>query len=117
MIITSTVKITRVNDVSRIVAFIPSEHHHVRLMIEFSDGAKLFLQQAVIDAIIRAYAAVALHPTRKAIEFVLRQIPSKKRKMGFAKWQLIESGKEETLVLREMSKFYFMNDETRASDK
>ncbi len=110
------IKITRVNDISRVVAFIPPEHHHVRLMIEFSDGSKLFLQQAVVDAIIRAYAAVALHPTRKAVELVLKQILSKERKMGFAKWQLIESGREETLVLREISEIYFMNDETRAPD-
>ena len=85
-------------------------------MIEFTDGNTIFLQQAVVDAIIRAYTSVALHPTRKATELILHHLPASLRKEGFAKWQLIESHRSETEVLREAAEKYFLSDETRAPD-
>ncbi len=92
------VKVYPNNGVRRIIAFIPRGHHHVRLLIEFEDQA-IILQEATIAAIVRAYAATALHPTRRAIELVSSQPVN--RKHGFAKWQLVESSRSEEEVLEE----------------
>jgi len=42
------------------------------------------------------------HPTRRAVELVSRRLPEELRKQGYAEFQLVESGRSEDEVLREM---------------
>jgi len=97
------VKIYKNQDVKRIIAFIPPSHRHVRLYIEFTDQ-KIVIQQATIDAIIRAYISVALHPQRKAIELIRRRLSRNERKEGFAEYQLVETLKKEEGIMCELDK-------------
>ena len=60
------IKIYRNEDVEEIVACIPEEHRHVRLILKLSDQT-IILQEATVAAIVRAYLNIALHPTRKYI--------------------------------------------------
>ncbi len=100
------VRILKTSDVMRVIAFIPPGHRHTRVLIELRTGERLILQQATVDGIIRAYASVALHPSRKACELILRHLSSAERKEGFAKWQLIESERNEDDVMREITEIY-----------
>jgi len=108
------VRVLRNEDVSKIIAFIPPRHIHTRVALFIGDDV-LILQQATVDALIRAYASVALHPTRRAIELTSVKLFKGARKDGFAEYQLIESGRPEDEVLNEITKLYY-GDETRASD-
>jgi len=71
---------------------------HARLVLELEDQV-LVLQEATVAAIVRAYASVALHPTRRAVELVSRRLGRGERKPLFAEWQLVESGRGEDEVL------------------
>ncbi len=101
-----TVKVLRVNDVVRVIAFIPPGHTHTRLLMELRDGEVLILQQATVDAVVRAHLLVMLHPTRRACELIVKRLSSKERKHGFAEWQLVESGRGEDEVLNYAVKLY-----------
>jgi len=92
-------RIYRNEDVKRVIAFIPKGHMHVRLYIEFKDQS-IILQEATIDAILRAYINVSFHPYKKAYELILKKIEN--RKFGYAEYQHIESDKSEDEVINEM---------------
>lgn len=98
--------IYKAEDVVRVIAYIPPGHHHTRVLIEFRDGGKIVLQQTVVDGIIRAYANVALHPQRKAVELVMRNLSKREKKKGFSKHQLLETAKSEEDILREVAEIY-----------
>lgn len=91
--------VVRNEDVSRVVAFIPPGHAHIRLLIEIG-GRALILQEATVAAIVRAYISVATHPVRRAVELVAAR--PQKLKPGFAEHQLVESGKPEDKLLEEV---------------
>jgi hypothetical protein len=91
--------VVRNEDVERIQAFIPEGHRHVRVAVRFRCGLVLILQHATLDALTRAFLSVSLHPTRKATELVGDIL--RNRKPGFAKYQLIESGRDEEEVVNE----------------
>ena len=84
--------------VKRIIAFIPRGHLHTRLVIELEDQT-IILQEATVAAIVRAYASVAMHPTRRAVELASRRL--EERKPFYAEWQLVETGRREEEVLSE----------------
>ncbi len=88
-------------DLKKVIAFIPPNHLHTRLLIELRNGPTIIYQQAVMDGAIRAYFNVALHPTNKVSEYLPELLPKKLRKPGFAEWQLIPSRREENEVMRE----------------
>ncbi|OYT49671.1 MAG: hypothetical protein B6U73_05080 [Desulfurococcales archaeon ex4484_204] len=100
------VKVLKNQDVKRVVAFIPRGHRHVRLAIETSWGDVIILQQAVVDAVLRAYAQVAAHPVRRGVELRLARIGKELRKEGFAEWQLVESSRPEDDVVEELTRTY-----------
>jgi len=100
------VRVIKTDGVTRVVAFIPPGHRHTRILIELKSGEKLIFQQATIDGIIRAYASVALHPSRKAFELTLKRLGTKERKEGFAKWQLVESGRSEDEIMEDIMEIY-----------
>ncbi len=86
--------------VSRIIAFIPPQHHHLRLVIELPDQV-IVLHEATVAAIVRAYISIATHPTRRAVEMVQQNVPKDRRKLGYAKWQLVEvNSSEDEIVAR-----------------
>lgn len=89
------------SDVNRIIAFIPPGHKHTRLLIETIDKILIF-QEATISAIIRAYVNVALHPKNKAFELI--RVELKDRKEGYARFQQIESYKDEGKIITEVTK-------------
>ena len=94
----SQIRVYRNEDLQRVVAFIPRGHLHVRLLLEFSDGLRIVLQEASVSAITRAFLDVVLHPRRRAVELVLSRV-DEGRKPGYARYQLIESGRAEEEVL------------------
>lgn len=91
--------IVRNEDVERIQVFIPRGHRHVRLAVRLRCGRVIVFQHATVDGIIRAFLSVSLHPTRRGAELVGGVVEG--RKPGFAKYQLIESGKSEDEVVAE----------------
>lgn len=95
------VKIYRNEDVKRVVAFIPRGHKHVRVAIETDDGT-FVLQEATVDAIVRAYVNVVTHPTRRASELALVEL--EERKEGYARHQHLETGRAEDEILNELEK-------------
>jgi len=109
------VRVLRNEDVSRVIAFIPPGHRHTRAALFIGDEV-LVLQQATLDALIRAYVLVALHPIRRAVELVSVKVLKGIRKEGFTEYQLIESGRSEDEVLNEVAKLYLGGDEARTSD-
>ncbi len=98
------IRVFRNEDIKSIAAFIPKGHRHVRLLIDLGDEVLVF-QQATIDAIIRAYTQVALHPTRRAVILKLSRLSSKERKVGFAEFQLLEvEGINENELIEELTR-------------
>ncbi len=95
-------KIYRNTDIKRVIAFIPPGHVHTRILIETRNGEVLVFQEATIAGVIRAYVNVSLHPQRKAVELVSRTLYPHEKKHGFARTQLIESGRSEQDVLEEL---------------
>ncbi len=91
------VRIYRNMDVEKIVAAIPGGHLHTRLAIFLPDQV-IVLQEASVAAIVRAYAATAIHPTRRGIVLVNKRLGKNQRKPGFAEHQLVEDGGEEEAV-------------------
>ena len=98
------IKVYRVEDVKRIVAFIPKNHYHIRLLIEFKDQS-IIIQEAVLAAITRAYLNILLHPTKRACELTLRKM--NRRKHGYAKYQLIETSRSEEEIVDEYTRILF----------
>ncbi|RLF06482.1 MAG: hypothetical protein DRJ64_04440 [Thermoprotei archaeon] len=97
------IRVYRNQDVKRIIAFIPPGHMHTRLYIEFDDQG-IILNEATISAILRAYINIAHHPTRRAIELINYRLD--KKKFGYAKYQLLESEREEDDILNEAMELY-----------
>jgi len=93
------------SSVERIIAFIPPGHIHVRMILEFEDQI-IILQEAVIAAIVRAYALTGLHPQRRVVELRSRRLSRHEKKHGFAEWQLLETVRGEGEVLNEAMEIY-----------
>lgn len=96
------VRTYRNSDVERVVGLVPEGHVHLRLIIEFRDQV-IVLHEATVAAIVRAYVDVVTHPTRRAVELVRTSVERGAGKPGYARDQLIESGRSEEEVLREFS--------------
>ena len=91
--------VVRNEDVVRVQAFIPEGHRHVRLAVWLRCGRVVVFQHATVDGIIRAFLSVSLHPVRRGVELVGGVVEGKKP--GFARYQLIESGRGEDEVVAE----------------
>ena len=78
----------RNEDVTEIVAEIPEGHLHLRTMVLLADGSSIYLQEATVAAVVRAYVSVKTDPLRKRIVLRGRKVPD--RKEGYAEWQLLE---------------------------
>jgi hypothetical protein len=91
-------RVYRNEEVSRVIAFIPRGHSHVRLLLELSDQV-IILNEATLAAITRAYLSVLLHPLRRAVE--MRLVRLQHRKALYAEYQLLETERSEEEVLAE----------------
>ena len=98
-----SLKIYRNEDLKRIIAFIPPDHMHVRIYIEFTDQS-IILQEASVSAILRAFINVSHHPTRRAYELI--SVKLEERKCGYAEYQLIESPRSDEEVLKDVMELY-----------
>ncbi len=103
MALDKPLRVYRNEDVERIVAFIPRGHMHTRLLLILEDQA-IVLQEATVAAIVRAYASVALHPSRRAVELERRRLGKGERKPLFAEHQLVETNRDEDEVLEWVEK-------------
>jgi hypothetical protein len=87
--------------VERVEAFIPPGHMHMRLVLRLCDQT-IILHEAAVAGIVRAYAHVALHPTRRAARLVARRLARRERKLSYAPWQLVEDETvDEDAILKE----------------
>jgi len=89
--------------VKRVIAFVPRQHLHLRLIIELCDQT-IVLHEATVAAIVRAFANIVLHPTRRAIELKHTELRRQERKPMYAKHQLIEIDRHEIEILEEAEK-------------
>ena len=93
------VRVYRNEDVRRIIAFIPKGHRHVRILLEFVDGA-VVIQEATAAAIVRAYMNVVTHPFKRAVELVSQRVSGQKE--GYADYQLLETGRSEEEIFSQL---------------
>ncbi|MCS7098946.1 MAG: hypothetical protein RMH84_05255 [Sulfolobales archaeon] len=84
-------------DVERIVAVVPRGHRHLRMIVELPDQV-IVLSEATVAAIVRAYIDVVTHPTRRAVELVVRRYQSKEVKPAYSECQLVESSSRDEEV-------------------
>lgn len=91
--------------VKRVIAFVPKGHLHSRFIIELCDQV-IILHEAAIAGIVRAYASVALHPVRRAIELKSKKLTEDEKKPVFAEWQLLDTQREEPAVLEEAERLW-----------
>lgn len=91
--------LVRNDDIVRVQAFIPRGHRHVRLAVWLRCGRVIVFQHATADGIVRAFLSVSLHPVRRGVELIGGVVDG--RKPGFARYQLIESGRGEDEVVAE----------------
>jgi len=93
-----SVKVYSNEDVEEIVAAIPQNHRHIRVLIRFRDQ-EIVLQEATVAAITRAYLSILLHPTRRGVVLRKIELNASIRKPGYAEHQLMEvSDSEEEAV-------------------
>jgi len=87
--------------VKRIIAFIPPEHLHLRLILELEDQI-IVLHEATVAAITRAYIDITTHPLRKAVELERRFLGKDSGKKPFyARSQLLETNRLEKEIVDE----------------
>jgi len=87
--VNAPIKIYRNEDVEEVVAAIPRNRRHIRVLIKLRDQG-IVLQEASVAAITRAYLSVLLHPSRRGIILKNAKISERERKPGYAEYQLIE---------------------------
>lgn len=75
-------------DLREIEIGIPPGHQHLRTVLRLQDGREILLQEATVANLVRAYITVKTHPRKKSV--TLKGVLLKKRKEGFADWQLLE---------------------------
>lgn len=75
-------------DIREVEMSIPRGHRHLRTVIRLENGDKIVLQEATVANLVRAYVTIKTHPQRESVR--LRGVELRKRKEGFADWQLLE---------------------------
>ena len=92
--------VLRNEDVTRVMMGTPKKHRHIRTIIETEDESYIF-QEATIAGIVRAYITLKTDPTIYGVELVGKRCEEGKE--GYAKYQLLESGKTTEKVTSELS--------------
>ena len=95
------VRVYPIESVRRIIAFIPPDHLHLRLILELEDQT-IVLHEATVAAIVRAYIDIITHPLRRAIELERRFLDKGSGKKPFyARSQLLETDRLEEEIVNE----------------
>lgn len=87
-------------DIKRVIVGIPNRHRHLRTIIETVEGEQFVFQEATVAGIVRAYTEIKTHPRKIALELVSIRLGTKKP--SYADFQLLETERDETLVLDEI---------------
>lgn len=95
--------ILRNEDIRRVLMGVPKAHRHLRALIETKRGAFYVFQEATVANMVRAYVTLKTHPSIYGIELINKEC-DEDLKEGYAKSQLIESGKGSQKVIEEMDK-------------
>lgn len=93
--------VIRNEDISAALLAVPDGHKHLRLALTTRDGDTIVLQEAVVAAIVRAYATIKTHPQRRAVKLASAPLPE--RKKGYAEHQLIETDAPDEAVEIELT--------------
>jgi len=97
------VRYIRNDEVRRVLIGVPRGHRHLRVVVETIDEILVF-SEATFSNIVRAFITVLTHPQVKAVELVNRDLRGDRRlKTGYARFQLVESGKADSEVVDEIS--------------
>ena len=92
-------KIYRNKDIRRVLIGAPNSHKHLRTIIE-TPHERFIFQEATIANIVRAYITINTHPNNFGVELVSTEITEKE---GYARYQLLESGKTSKQIQNEVT--------------
>lgn len=92
-------QVYRNKDISRVLIGAPNSHKHLRTIIE-TPHERFIFQEATIANIVRAYITIKTHQTPFSIQ---RITATKAVKEGYARYQLLESGKTSKQVQNEVT--------------
>lgn len=92
-------KVFRKKDSSRVLIGAPNRHQHLRTIID-TPHERFIFQEATIANIVRAYITIRTRPTRFGIELITA---IETEKEGYARYQLLESGKTSKQVQNEVT--------------
>ncbi len=106
------VKIYHNEDVEKIVAGIPDKHYHVRFAIYFKDQV-IVLQEAIVAALVRAYAYTAIHPLRRGVILEGKNLSKDEKKHGFAYYQLIEKPRSEDEAVETITRLLYNDNDAQ----
>ncbi len=95
------IKVLRNKDVKRVLLGVPQGHQHLRLLLE-TEGMGLVLPEATLANLMRAYIGIKTHPQRRALELALQEVEV--RKEGYARFQLLETGREDGEIEDELGR-------------
>jgi len=98
--------VVRNRDVKRVLIGTPRGHKHHRVIFELTDGSIIVFHEATMENLARAMVELEMHPYRKAICLVGRELDN--RKEGYDKYQLIEEDIPEDEVIGMITKLLGM---------
>jgi len=100
------VKFRRIQDaqVKRILVGAPSGDD-LRAFIELEDEVLIFNHSAVSN-LLRGFSWVIDHPTLKCLEMRLQKIDSARLKEGYSEYQLVETGRSEADIQKEIDSIF-----------
>lgn len=90
-------------EIVRVMVGIPAGHKHLRTVIETSNGEQFLFQEATVANMVRAYTLIKTHPRKKAVELRLERLEDQKPR--YAKFQLVETDRDEESISRELAEF------------
>ncbi len=97
----TAIKKIRNSQIQRIVIGVPLGHHHLRAVIDLTDGMQLVLHEATLASLTRAFITTKLDPIRSAVELVGKELVEQRE--DFAAYQLIETNKCSGTVRQELT--------------
>ena len=93
----------RNRDINFILIGTPTNHRHIRTIMDTKYGTIIF-QEATIANLTRAYITLKTHPKIKAMRLTLKEMDKEEIKLGYARFQLIESEIDSKKLQEEIDK-------------
>ncbi len=104
--------VVRNRDISRVLMAVPKGHEHMRTIFELGDGSLIVFQEATMENVARAVVEVEMHPRRRALILVGKELEN--RKEGYDKYQLIEEDVPEENVINEVTRLLGLEEDGKA---